>query len=308
MTSSFQLRPLIWADKLVAEPEPDQNWVVPGFLERGDRLILTGGEGQGKSTLMRQIGIQAALGINPFTLFPMPRQRVIIMDFENPREATKKELAKICEQAEVEVPGEPWLAIGSWPSGIDLARVDEEILFKQLVKDFSPDLITGGPLYKLTDASLADEQASRALSAALDRLRSDVGFALCIEAHQIQETQAYDNKARKWVQYRAARPFGSSLWRRWPEFGLCLFNDGTLYHWRTDRQQRDWPARLTRSEEPGSWLWHPGLANCAKCDRPLGGKQARYCSDKCLHAAAQQRYRQKASPKVDPLTEELEGL
>ncbi|MEU1152672.1 DnaB-like helicase N-terminal domain-containing protein, partial [Streptomyces sp. NPDC005918] len=39
------------------------DWVVPGLLERGDRLILTAGEGGGKSMLLRQIAVAVAAGV-----------------------------------------------------------------------------------------------------------------------------------------------------------------------------------------------------------------------------------------------------
>ena len=47
--------------------DPPFDWVVPGLLERGDRLILTGAEGLGKSVLMRQLAVCAAAGVHPFT-------------------------------------------------------------------------------------------------------------------------------------------------------------------------------------------------------------------------------------------------
>ena len=52
---------------LETEDEPE-DWVIPGLFERGDRLILTGYEGLGKTTWLRQIGICAAAGLNPVTL------------------------------------------------------------------------------------------------------------------------------------------------------------------------------------------------------------------------------------------------
>jgi RecA-family ATPase len=40
--------------------------VIPGLLERRDRLMLTGEEGLGKSYLLRQIAVMAAAGLDPF--------------------------------------------------------------------------------------------------------------------------------------------------------------------------------------------------------------------------------------------------
>jgi ATPase subunit of ABC transporter with duplicated ATPase domains len=59
---------LLDLDAFLAEPDPEYDWLIPGLLERGDRVIVTGQEGKGKSTLLRQIGVQVAAGIHPFTL------------------------------------------------------------------------------------------------------------------------------------------------------------------------------------------------------------------------------------------------
>ncbi len=45
---------------------------------------------------------------------------------------------------------------------------------------------------------------------------------------------------------RPIRPYGASLWLRWPEFGIYLSPEGQLQHWRGQRDERDWPAALKR--------------------------------------------------------------
>src|SRR5690606_18474248 len=35
------------AHEFLAEPDPEYDWLIPGLLERGDRVILTGQEGRG---------------------------------------------------------------------------------------------------------------------------------------------------------------------------------------------------------------------------------------------------------------------
>ncbi len=42
------------------------DWLVPNLLERKDRLIVTGGEGSGKSYLLRQMAVMMASGMHPF--------------------------------------------------------------------------------------------------------------------------------------------------------------------------------------------------------------------------------------------------
>lgn len=288
MNSSILLRPPTWGDQLLNEPILEEQFIVPGVLSRRDRVIVTGGEGEGKSTLVRQFGIMCALGIHPFTLMPMPRLRVLNVDLENDREQAKAEFRKITERAGVEMPGEPYFSFANWPSGLNLVAADYEAAFKEVLKDFQPDLIVGGPLYKMAESSLTDENVSRQIAAALDRLRADFNFAIMLEAHQVNEQMGYDPKKGDFVKNRPPRPFGSSLWRRWPEFGICLFYNGTLFHWRGQRQTREWPQKLQRDGD--TWLWEPDGKHCPVCgeDKPEGAK---YCSTKCRETAKKRRQR-----------------
>ena len=64
---------------LAVEEEP-YDWVIPGLIERGERMILTGPEGVGKSELFRMLGVCAGAGIHPFTSRPIPAQRVLFID------------------------------------------------------------------------------------------------------------------------------------------------------------------------------------------------------------------------------------
>ena len=57
--------------------------MIPGILEATDRAIFTGGEGAGKTTLVRQMAILSAAGINPLTFDAMDPARVLIVDAEN---------------------------------------------------------------------------------------------------------------------------------------------------------------------------------------------------------------------------------
>lgn len=290
------LPPVVWGADLVAEEDPERNWLIPGLFERGDRLIVTGNEGEGKSTWMRQLALQLSSGIHPFTLKPIPPLRVFLMDLENSRQQTKKKLVEQAHRAEIAVPGEPWLAIGSWPGGLNLTSFDYEAALKATLTEIQPDIVIGGPLYKMTETSLSDETVSRQLSAALDRLRAEFDMGLILEAHQINEATAYDNHEHKFVRNRQTRPFGSSLWRRWPEFGICLFKDGTLYHWRGQRDEREWIEKLQRDGEV--WMWQPDNHLCPICGEPRPDGRELYCSDKCKRTAQKRRERAKGQTEL----------
>ena len=62
----------------VSAEDDSYDWVVPGLLERGDRFVLTGTEGAGKSTLFRQLAVTIAAGIHPFSGDPIEPMRVLL--------------------------------------------------------------------------------------------------------------------------------------------------------------------------------------------------------------------------------------
>ena len=82
-----------------------------------------------------------------------------------------------------------------------------------LVERIQPRLITIGPIYQLHEENPNDEGPARKLSAVLDRLRAISQAALIIEAHSPHSDGPGGHMLR---------PFGASLWKRWPDFGYCL--------------------------------------------------------------------------------------
>lgn len=235
-------------DELLAIEEPEHDFIVPGLLERGDRVVLTGGEGRGKSTLKRQIAVMVASGIHPFTLDAIPPIRVLLADFENGRRHVKRKLRPLREEAgDRYQPGN--LRVHVAPGGIDLLRKPEQDEFDAMVRDTAPDAIFAGPLYKMAGGDPTREDDARKLAGFLDGLRDRYGCALFLEAHS-----PYASNGRK----REVRPYGASLWSRWPEFGIHLDVTGKLEHWRGPRDERDWPACLRKST-PWPWMPAPDL-------------------------------------------------
>src|SRR5665213_1541116 len=62
-------------------------WVVHGIIRRRHKLMLVGGEGSGKSWLLRFIAICAAYGVQPFRHDLVKPVRTLIVDLENPDDA-----------------------------------------------------------------------------------------------------------------------------------------------------------------------------------------------------------------------------
>lgn len=205
------------------------DWVVPDLLERGDRLILTGSEGAGKSTLGRQIAVQAASGIHPFDAEArMAPVRVVLVDLENSRAQTSRGLAELRRTAGVRYGRHLWVFNHS---ADQLDRVDE------ILDHIKPDLLVIGPLYKMITGDATSEEVARSLADRMDGWRRDYRLAIALEAHSGHD-QIY--------------PYGASMWKRWPEFGIHLGKDGILRHWRGMREERNFPVKLSRG---GEWPW-----------------------------------------------------
>lgn len=269
--------------------DPDYDWAIPGLLERGDRAILTGGEGKGKSTLTRQIGAQVAGGVHPFTLEDIEPQRVMFIDLENPRRTTRREIKKFYSELEIE---RGYLTIYSWPGGLDLLHADQQIALTQKFREVQPQLVIIGPMYKMTALPLEKEENSKILAAYLDNSRAAFNFALIMESHQPHGTVVQKSEAGSKPFYRPERPVGSSLWLRWPEFGYCLEDGGLLRPWRGGRDRdRQWPDKLIQGDE---WPWMVDERKCLKCGKPLTQRQEKYCSEACGNAARQATHRRKA--------------
>jgi hypothetical protein len=240
-------------DEFIDRPESESApWIVPGLLRRGWRVVVVAGEGAGKSTLWRQFAVLAGQGMHPLGFGPMPKRRTLLVDLENPPDAIADGCRPIREQVTRRNGYEPdraWL----WhrPAGIDLRTRAHRSQLAAVLAATQPDLVCLGPLYKAyrRDPRETDEQAVAEVQAALDELRTRFGFALLLEHHAPQDNAGI----------RKMRPYGSSLWLRWPEIGLSFEADNEgppgamkLGRWREDRMKSMWPDRLDRGQV---WPW-----------------------------------------------------
>jgi len=226
------------------QPEPEYDWLIPGLLERGDRLILTGSEGGGKSTLLRLIAVTAAAGLHPFNLTDMNPLRVLFVDLENSDRHSRRQFRPLVTQAQLldHPVGARNLIPLIKPDGLDLlSRPDREWLTDRIAVN-EPDLLIIGPSYKLADGDPNAEETAKAVATTLDRIRVTYQLAVILEAHSPHDANV-------------GRPYGASLWKRWPEFGIEIRPNGALRNWRTPRDERDFPTLLQRG---GTWPWVKG--------------------------------------------------
>lgn len=242
-------------------------WVVPGLLERGDRLILTGFEGLGKSMLVRQLAVCAAAGMDPFNPgrdTNYDPAMVLFIDCENSETQSRRKLRDIAMSTKHY--GRPvppgGMRLIHRPEGIDLGGEEDIAWLLERITAHKPDLLVIGSLYKLHAGNMNEEQTARRIVGVLDRARSISGCALITEHH------AGHGESGK---SRSVRPTGSSLLLRWPEFGYgiapnplaepderdrCRHVD--LLGWRGARDERDWPRHLTWGDQHLGYMpWQP---------------------------------------------------
>lgn len=235
------------------------DWVVPGLLERGDRFVLTGMEGAGKSTLFRQMAVTIAAGIHPFTAERIPPRKVLMIDCENGDRHTRRKSRSMYHQA-IDI-GHPSFKTNLWvelrPDGMDLTSDRDLSWLLRRIVAIQPDVLAIGPFYKMHrghDAS--EERTAVKILGALDLVRAN-GSCVLLEAHAGHAT------GRSGL--RDLRPRGSSALLGWPEFGYGLRlvpadEESTapvrrlaeLVPWRGDRDERHWPTRMERGND---WPW-----------------------------------------------------
>jgi replicative DNA helicase len=236
------------------------DWVVPGLLERQDRLILTASEGGGKSTLLRQMSVTLAAGIHPFrtweTIDPV---KVLTLDCENGEAASRRKFRPLLAAAEhLEQPvRRGQFHIECRPQGLDLTRPSDRAWMMRRVEKIKPDVLIIGPVYRLHAGNPNDEELARKVSVVIDEARATAGCTVLMEAHA-----PHGNN----MGPRSLRPLGSSLWMRWPEFGFGLrpvedeksaqnvegARGRRVVPWRGSRDERDWPAFIKQGEK---WPW-----------------------------------------------------
>jgi len=235
-------RPSRTVREFLDEPEPEHDWLIEDLLEREDRVVLTGPEGGGKSTFLRQFAVQLAAGLHPFELCPIEPRSVFLVDLENGRRHLRRSLRTLYSKVAGSIEPER-LRVCSHPAGIDLGLALWAEWLAERVDANRPDLLVIGPIYKMSSGDSTTEEVARKITVPLDRIRSEFHCAVVLEGHS-----PYSAAGGR----RPTRPFGSSVWSRWPEFGLHLSETGQLSHWRGDRDERAWPAGLKRG---GDWPW-----------------------------------------------------
>lgn len=236
----------------VLQTPDSQDWVIPGLLEAKDRLILTGHEGLGKTTLVRQLLLLPAAGIHPFTLERIEPVTALVVDAENTAKQWMRATRAMIRRTGLDAATRIHMSLSGRLNILDPSTLGG---IHRLIDQHNPGVVFIGPLYRLAVNLNSDEQVAPVI-AALDSIR-DRGVALVIEAHAGHAIGAGG--------VRDVRPRGSSALLGWPEFGFGIrkdVSDGAspdvfdFVPWRGAREERDWPEQLRRGDrERGDWPW-----------------------------------------------------
>lgn len=232
----------------VAREDPAASWVVPNVIEVGDRVIITAGEGVGKSTFKRQFVVMSAAGIHPFRRVVMDPVPCLLVDLESREAMVRRKMADLLGRARKFAPDfDPTnLRIACKPSGIDLTKRSGRAWLSGVIESTKPRIVAFGPLYKSYVGDMREEESARVVSGVIDDFAERYGCAWLIETHAPHG----DGHGK-----RPLRPFGSSLWLRWPEMGVGLRAEGdsvAVEYWRYPRDERAWPAKFRKG---GDWPW-----------------------------------------------------
>jgi len=237
-----------WWD-FVHESERDEyDWIIPGLLERGERVIIVAAEGVGKTMLMRQIAICAGAGVHPFTFQPIRPVRTLTVDLENPEMIIRRMSKSIVKDAaKMKYSGENLAKLWTKPAGLDLLKAADRLLLEEQIEKTQPELICLGPLYKayVDPGGRTSDAVAIEIVRYLDYLRVVYKTAMWFEHHAPLGTSS---------STREMRPFGSSIWSRWPEFGISLTPAAVgapftyeVKHFRGARDIRKWPTLIRRA-------------------------------------------------------------
>ena len=245
-----QGRLVFWPEFVREKDDNNYDWVIPGLLERSERVILVAAEGVGKTMLARQVSILSSCGIHPFSFQPIKPVRTLFVDLENPERIIKRISRKIFDEALriTTNKNEPQAHLFMKPAGLNLLNAGDRALLEKRLEETKPELLCIGPLYKsfVDPGGRTSEAVAIEIAKYFDDIRTAYKCALWIEHHApLGSTMAT----------RDLRPFGSAVWSRWPEFGLALHSAiGAPYtydvkHFRGARDERPGPLVIARGRQ-----------------------------------------------------------
>lgn len=213
-------------------------WVIKGVLQRNERLLLTGVEGSGKSTVMRQIATCAAAGLNPWTGQPNgdPKRVLFIDAQDHPSQtiAMWSDLIGLCARLDHPVQRGMLTLLEEWDRPPHLDAPEGAAWLRERCYAYRPDLIVMGPVLNLMSGDATSHEVVKTFRLAIDEARLISNSAVLMEHHS-PHRMAGD-------KIRELRPYGSGEFLRWPDYGKAIVPTDTkgLFEMRPFRGDRVW--------------------------------------------------------------------
>lgn len=155
---------------------PTQDEIIGPLLVRGNRLVIAGHTGEGKTTLGLQL-VHAAVNGQKFLRWRGQGQvRVLVLDAEQGLRTIQRRLS----EAGLEGEYPHYIRV---PDGLNLDDDAEALLIEEVLALNQYDVLVLDPLYKLHKGELTDERVSVELMRRLDAWREQYNFALLLLAH-----------------------------------------------------------------------------------------------------------------------------
>lgn len=227
--------------------------IIPGVIAEANVGVFVGPEGHGKTTFLRQFAVCSAAGIHPFTTEPMDPLRVLFIDAENPEFQQMVEWRRLAGLAARHtgqpVPNENLQILSEWRNEPDLITADGQAWLFERITAYQPQLVILGPVQNVVGRDTKDDEVVRRFKHAVNSARAICGSAFLIEHHAPH--RAPGDKERQ------MRPYGSSLFLKWPDigYGLKPTEDEEVYDLHPFRKprvrSRAWPAQV-RQGTPNS--------------------------------------------------------
>lgn len=245
---------------LITKQRDPVEWAIEGTMAKGERLLLVGAEGSGKSTLCRQIGVCVAAGIHPFTLDAITPKRVLFIDGENhPSQTVDSWSNFVGLMARHAHPIERGMLtiLEEWDAERDLTSISGRDWLNERVWAYRPDLVIVGPLTNLVQRDLREYEIVHRLRQTINGIRAVCDSAIVMEHHA--PLRGGGDAQREY------RPYGSGLFLKWPDFGYAMqpTEERGVYEWRKNRgdrvRGRRWPSAIREGRQHASSIELPWM-------------------------------------------------
>ena len=219
---------LMTTKQVMALPDPEESQYLLGpLLYRGQRVILGGHTGHGKTTLVMRMTAAAVFGKRFLEWAGKGGLRALVVDVEQGTKTIKRQIREAGLQDEDRV--SYWRV----PDGLALDRDESQALaLERKLDEERFDIVVADPLYKLGMGNPNNMRDADHLMRRFDNWRTRFGFCLILPMHP--------RKPQDDTAFSAHDLFGSAAWQWGAEVILGIErvadSEVSLLHWWKDRE------------------------------------------------------------------------